>query len=411
VTDLALSTRRFGRALAVLAVVAFASAVGARAETADPVPVPPHLGDAGLAAAAERYRALQARGGWTAIPDGPTLKIGDTSPRVERLRRRLAEEGYLAGDAAAAAATPSRYDAGLAGAVIAFQRRNGLEPDAAVGRATLRALNVTVAQRLAQIELNRARLRTLAEALERRYVVINIADQRLEAVADDAVALSARVIVGKPTTRTPVFASRIDTVMFNPPWNVPVSIARNEILPRLRRDPGYLDRENMIILDRPDDPYGHAIDWRAVALGPFVNRLRQLPGDKNALGRVMFDFPNPYSVYLHDTPVKQLFERSPRLFSHGCMRLQNPLALAHYLLSAQGWDDARMQAAIDAGATQRVALVQHMPIVVTYLTAFADTEGGVQFRDDAYGWDAAGRTFAEAMRPGAAPQKVAACAG
>jgi murein L,D-transpeptidase YcbB/YkuD len=411
VTDLALSTRRFGRALAVLAVVAFASAVGARAETADPVPVPPHLGDAGLAAAAERYRALQARGGWTAIPDGPTLKIGDTSPRVERLRRRLAEEGYLAGDAAAAAGTPSRYDAGLAGAVIAFQRRNGLEPDAAVGRATLRALNVTVAQRLAQIELNRVRLRTLAEGLERRYVVINIADQRLEAVADDAVALSARVIVGKPTTRTPVFASRIDTVMFNPPWNVPVSIARNEILPRLRRDPGYLDRENMIILDRPDDPYGHAIDWRTVALGPFVNRLRQLPGDKNALGRVMFDFPNAYSVYLHDTPVKQLFERSPRLFSHGCMRLQNPLALARYLLSAQGWDDARMQAAIDAGSTLRVALVQHMPIVVTYLTAFADTEGAVQFRDDAYGWDAAGRTFAEEMRPGAAPEKVAACAG
>lgn len=403
--------RHFAAAVAILLASAFAAAAGARAETADPMPVPPHRGDAALAAAAERYRAIEARGGWMIVPDGPTLKIGDASPRVELLRRRLAAEGYLEGDVAAAPAAPSRFDAGLAGAVIAFQRRNGLEPDAAVGRATLRALNVPVAQRLAQIELNRERLRVLAAGLDRRYVVINIADQRLEAVADDTIALSARVIVGKPTTRTPVFASRIDTVVFNPPWNVPVSIARNEILPHLRRDPGYLDRENMIILDRPEDPYGHDIDWRTAALGPFVNRLRQLPGDKNALGRVMFDFPNPYSVYLHDTPAKQLFERSPRMFSHGCMRLQNPLALALYLLSEQGWDEARMEAAIDAGATKRVALSEHMQIVVTYLTAFADREGGVQFRDDAYGWDAAGRTFAEAMRPGAAPQKVAACAG
>lgn len=394
-----------------MASLAMAFAVGGvRAEAPDPVPVPPHLGDAGLAAAAERYRAIEARGGWSAVPDGPTLKVGDSSPRVEQLRRRLAEEGYPAGEAAPGAGL-SLFDAGLAAAVLAFQRRNGLDPDAAVGRATLRALNVPVAQRLAQIELNRARLQSLAQGLESRYVVINIADQRLQAVAGDNVALSARVIVGKPTTRTPVLASRIETVVFNPPWNVPVSIARNEILPRLRRDPGYLDRENMIILGRPEDPYGHAIDWRTVSLGQFVTRLRQLPGDKNALGRVMFDFPNSYSVYLHDTPSRQLFERTPRLFSHGCMRLQNPRAFALYLLAQQGWDEARMQAAIDAGVTQRVALQQSMPIVVTYLTAFADTEGGVQFRDDAYGWDAAGRTFAELRRPGAGGVSELACAG
>jgi murein L,D-transpeptidase YcbB/YkuD len=125
----------------------------------------------------------------------------------------------------------------------------------------------------------------------------------------------------------------------------------------------------------------------------------------------MFDFPNPYSVYLHDTPVKQLFERSPRLFSHGCMRLQNPRALALYLLSGQGWDEARMEAAIAAGATQRVSLQRPMPIVVTYLTAFADAGGGVQFRDDAYGWDAAGRTFAELKRHSAGGASQLACAG
>jgi murein L,D-transpeptidase YcbB/YkuD len=201
--------------------------------------------------------------------------------------------------------------------------------------------------------------------------------------------------------------------MFNPPWNVPVSIARNEILPRLRRDPGYLDRENMIILGRPDDPYGHGIDWRTAALGQFVARLRQLPGDKNALGRVMFDFPNPYSVYLHDTPAKNLFDRSRRMFSHGCMRVENPRALALYLLARQGWDPARIEAAIDAGHTERVALDQPMPILVTYLTAFVDGAGAMQFRDDAYGWDAAGRTFAELSRQDVAgvAQGAGGCAG
>jgi murein L,D-transpeptidase YcbB/YkuD len=396
---------------AALVFLAAASAGSPRAETPDVVAAPLHLNDSALAAAAERYRAIEARGGWSIVPDGPTLHIGDSSPRVERLRRRLADEGYLAANAAAASPTPTLFDAGLAGAVLAFQRRNGLEPDGAVGRATLRALNVPVAQRVDQIVLNRARLQALSGGLDRHYAVINIADQRFEVVEGDTVALSARAIVGKPTTRTPVFASRIDTVMFNPPWNVPVSIARNEILPRLRRDPGYLDRENMIILGRPDDPYGHGIDWRTVSLGQFVTRLRQLPGDKNALGRVMFDFPNPYSVYLHDTPTKSLFDQPRRMFSHGCMRLQNPRALALYLLSRQGWDEARMEAAIAAGSTQRVTLDQPMPILVTYLTAFVDTGGGVQFRDDAYGWDAAGRTFAELKRQNVGSASQLACAG
>lgn len=398
---------------AASAAVALIAAVAApRAETPEAVPTPLHRSDAALAAGLERYREIQTRGGWPAVPDGPTLRIGDSGPRVAALRARLGAEGYLPANAGSAP-DADRFDAGLAQAILAFQRHHGLDPDAAVGRATLAALNVPVERRVAQIELNRKRLEALPAGLDGGYAVINIADQRLTVVDGGSVALVARVIVGKPSTRTPVFASRIDSVLFNPPWNVPVSIARNEILPRLRRDPGYLERENMIVLGRPEDPYGRGIDWQTVSLGQFAARLRQLPGDGNALGRIKFDFPNPYSVYLHDTPAKALFQRTRRLFSHGCMRLENPLALALYLLSPQGWDAAGIEAAIEAGATRQVSLARPMPILVLYLTAFAGGEGALQFRDDVYGWDAAGRTFDELKRQGVggAPGATAGCAG
>src|SRR5690606_13709619 len=268
---------------AASAAIALMAAVAApRAETPEIVSAPVHRGDAVLAAGLERYRQIQARGGWPAVPNGPTLRIGDSGPRVAALRARLAAEPDLPANAGSADA--DRFDAGLAQAVLAFQHRHGLDSDAAVGRATLAALNVPVERRIAQIELNRKRLEALPAGLEGGYAAVNIADQRLMVVDGDAVALLARVIVGKPSTRTPVLASRIDSVVFNPPWNVPVSIARNEILPRLRRDPGYLARENMIILGRPDDPYGRRIDWTTAALGQFAARLRQLPGDRNARG-------------------------------------------------------------------------------------------------------------------------------
>ncbi|HEX7005927.1 MAG TPA: L,D-transpeptidase family protein [Alphaproteobacteria bacterium] len=387
-----------------------AAAAAARAETPEIVPVPPHRGEEALAAGLDRYRQIQARGGWPVVPSGPTLRIGDSGPRVAALRSRLAADPDLPADTGSAA-DGDRFDGGLAQAVLTFQHRHGLDPDAAVGRATLAALNVPVERRIAQIELNMKRLEALPAGLEGGYAAVNIADQRLMVVDGDAVALLARVIVGKPSTRTPVLASRIDSVVFNPPWNVPVSIARNEILPRLRRDPGYLARENMIILGRPDDPYGRRIDWTTAALGQFAARLRQLPGDRNALGRIKFEFPNPYSVYLHDTPAKALFQRTRRLFSHGCIRVENPRALALHLLSPQGWDMARIEAAIEAGATRRVSLARPMPIVVLYLTAFADASGAIQFRDDVYGWDAVGRTFDELRRQdvGGATLAAAGC--
>ena len=251
------------------------------------------------------------------------------------------------------------------------------------------------AARAAQIELNLARLRALPARLGDPYVAVNIAAQYLQVVEDGASPLVSKVIVGKPSTPTPVLSSEFAKVIFNPPWNVPASIAVNEILPELRRDQAYLLKENMIIVGRSSDPHGLAIDWSSMSVGQFATRLRQLPGEGNALGRIKFEFPNPYTVYLHDTPAKRLFERARRTFSHGCMRIERPGDLAAYLLRDQGWGRAEIETAIAEGRTREVSLQRPVTLWVLYLTAFVEADRAVHFREDVYGLDARGRIFEE----------------
>jgi murein L,D-transpeptidase YcbB/YkuD len=339
---------------------------------------PDHPQYARLRAAARRYRALAARP-FNPAPALPTLREGDIHPQLGEVRRRLNEEGFPPPPSA----RPELFDAALASAVTRFQAREGIEADGVLGPRTLQALNTSPAHRLARLEANLERLRWLPRPLPADRVEVNVAAADAGLYRGGRNVLSMKVVVGDLRHKTPLFASRLTAVVFNPPWNVPESIAAGEILPRARREADYLARNGFF--------------WAG-------GRLQQKPGPGNALGRIKFDLPSPYGVYLHDTPVKSAFARPVRTLSHGCMRLEKPEALALALLSPQGWTEADVQRAIEAGATRRVAIDQPLALLVTYQTAWVDPAGELRFAPDVYGWDAK----LSARLPGRTQGKLAA---
>jgi murein L,D-transpeptidase YcbB/YkuD len=341
-----------------------------------------------LQQALAHYRAIAATGGWPLLPDGPTLRPGDRDPLLAVLRQRLAREGMdgPVGDGEAL------FDAPLLAAVRRFQARHGLDVDGAVGRQTRRALNTPVSFRVDQLIANLERRRWLGAAPGRRQVRVNMAAFTLEAIDGPAVALRMRVVVGQPYRPTPEFSDRIRYLVLNPYWEVPPRLAAQDKLPLIRRDPDYLAREHIRVLSgwaedaRQIDPA--TIDWQHLRT-PLPYRLRQDPGPWNALGRIKFMFPNAHDVYLHDTPARALFEHAERGFSSGCIRLQEPLALADWLLSGDPrWSPEALRAAIDSGQTRTVNLREPVPVYLLYWTAWVDSDGTVQFRRDIYDRDA-----------------------
>ena len=339
-------------------------------------------------------REVAARGGWTRVPETRVLKPGMVHPDVAVLRRRLTESGDLPAEAGRGTA----FDAALEAAVRRFQARHGLEVDGIVGRRTLAALNAPVEVRIRQVILNLERRRWLPMDLGQRYILVNIAGFALEMVERGATpfveetVFTTEVVVGTPYHQTPVFSRPMTHIVLNPYWNVPPSIAVREILPRLREDPGYLEREGFEVLagweaDAPVlDPA--AIDWKRVPARGFPYRFRQKPGPDNALGRLKFMLPNRYHVYLHDTPARELFRRARRAFSHGCVRLRDPRGLAVRLLAPAGWDRERLDRAIGSGERRVIRLPAPLPVHVTYFTAWVERDGTPHFRDDIYGRDA-----------------------
>ena len=346
---------------------------------------PPAEGYRWLVEGLRRYRAIAARSGWPPVPPGAPLKPGDDDVRVAALRARLAAE-----DEPVSGAAGTRYDDRLEAAVRRFQARHGLVADAIVGPATARALNVPVADRIRQIAVNLERWRWLPRDLGRHYVTVNAADATLRVVEDGRTVLTSRVVVGDLRHPTPVVQARLDAVILNPPWTVPVSIAVEEILPRLREDRRYLAENDIVILERREtDPFGLAIDWAAVPSEGFPFRLQQQPGPGNPLGRIKFDIPNRFDVYLHDTPSRSLFARAVRTASHGCIRVERARDLALHVLAdgTDRWTGRRLAEAIAAGDSQRIALARSLPVYILYWTAFASPDGLVEFRDDVYGRD------------------------
>ncbi|MBP7339041.1 L,D-transpeptidase family protein [Niveispirillum sp.] len=353
-----------------------------------------------LKGALQQYRELAAAGGWKPVPMADmSLKPGGNDDRLPALRARLAVTGELPVDAPVPE-DPTLFDDATIEALKTFQARHGLEPDGVLGKQTLLALNITADQRAAQIAMNMERWRWMPIDMGRSYILVNLAAFHLSIFDQGNVVHEARVVVGTSSTRTPVFSRKMSYLEVNPYWHVPAKIVRDEIFPKAKKDPSYLAKQGYELLSDwsetavPVDP--HSLDWAHMTRLPY--RVRQVPGDKNSLGRIKMMFPNEFDVYLHDTPSKNLFNRANRSFSHGCIRVEHPFDVAETILRLTGtvdWPRTRLDEALASGQRTIVRLKQPIPIHISYVTAFVANDGSVNFRSDIYGRD---RKLATAMR-------------
>ena len=333
-----------------------------------------------------RHREIAAAGGWPMVPAGPALGLELRDARVAVLRARLAASG----DAGPGSPPePDHFDEALEAAVRRFQARHGLEPDGVAGRRTLGALNLDVERRIGQIRVNLERLRWVAQDLTGDYLIVDIAGFSARLYLGGQLAWLSRIVVGRPYRETPAFRATLRWVVLNPTWTVPPTILKEDLLPRLIEDPGYLERNRMAVVDRSGQPIEAArLDWRQYASRPFPYRIVQAPGGGNPLGGIEFVLPNPHAVFLHDTPVRALFEKPERAFSSGCIRLERALELAVLVLDDPGrWSAAAIGGAIGAGERRTVPVKRRVPVMLLYFSAAADADGVVRFHPDVYGRD------------------------
>jgi murein L,D-transpeptidase YcbB/YkuD len=335
-----------------------------------------------------RYRAIAASGGWPTVAEGPTLRPGDTDSRIQAMGRRLAVTGDLSDSALSAIS--DRYSPELEQAVRRFQARHGLDVDGVVGPGTLRAMNVSAAQRVRQLEINLERARWVLDDISDYFILVNIAGFRVYVVRDREIVWETRAQVGRPYRKSPVFRDEMKYLVLNPTWTAPYSIATRDLLPQIKQDPEFFETRGFDLLDRNGNRVNpSSVDWSGVTTNSFPYTLVQRPGPANAMGRVKFMFPNPHAVYLHDTPSRYLFDRADRTFSSGCIRIENPFELAEILLGPDGWDQERFSDVLDTKKERTVFLSQPVPVLLLYWTAQASPDGTVSFFPDVYQRDAA----------------------
>jgi L,D-transpeptidase YcbB len=349
---------------------------------------PPFAGYQRTLAALRDYRVLASEDTAESLPvPRRPIQRGDRYPGL----RRLADLLRRVGDLTTAEVDEGVYGAEVAAAVARFQRRHGLEPHGRLDRTTAARLDVPLARRVRQLELTAERWRWLPRTFRSAPVVVNIPEFRLH-VGRAGDHWSMRVVVGRAyRTQTPVFASEITSVVFRPTWNVPRSIARDEIAPQVARDPGYLSRHGYELVDAHADLVAAPADPRdtAALIRSGAVRLRQRPAPTNTLGLVKFVFPNAHDVYMHGTPSTELFARSRRDFSHGCIRVEDPLRLAAWVLRDEpGWTLERIARAMEESTTRVIRLRNSTPVLIVYGTALVAEDGTVSFYDDVYGYDA-----------------------
>lgn len=315
-----------------------------------------------------RLYQIRQQGGWSYIPPSKkAYRQGDSAAAIVLLKKRL----WLSGDYASTDSTPI-FTPALEWAVQSAQRRLGLQPDGMAGTNTLQELNVPVEERIRQVQLNLERMRWMPKNRDSLHLVVNIPAFRLYVMDGPREVMEMKIVVGKAAHQTVVFTNSLQYIVFSPYWNVPASIVRNEILPALRRNPSYLLENNM---EQTGERNGLPI-------------IRQRPGAENALGRVKFIFPNEYNIYFHDTPAKSLFNQSNRAASHGCIRLEDPGALARLLLqNSAEWTDSKIFDAMYSGEEKWVKLKSPVPVEIIYFTAWMDDGGRLNFRKDIYGHD------------------------
>lgn len=350
--------------------------------------LPQHESYRQLVNALAAYRRLAQSGGWPVFSlTGPSIEYGQSGAEIIQLRKRL----RLSGDLASDVPDEPAFDYELEQAVKIFQRRHGLIADGVVGLKTREALHVSVEERIEQMTLNLERWRWLPRDLGERHIRINMAGFELQVYDNGKVPLSMRVIVGKDERKTPSFTRDINYLVFNPYWNVPNKLAREDLVPHILNDPDYFSRKKIRVFTswgkdgQELDPA--SINWAAYQDAKYLPfKFRQDPGKRNSLGRIKFMLPNPFSVYLHDTPSRRLFKNPVRAFSSGCVRLEKPIALASYLMGDK-WRETDIKKIIKTNKNKILSLEDPVPVHMLYQTAWVDQAGAVQFREDVYDRD------------------------
>ncbi|HMM11549.1 MAG TPA: L,D-transpeptidase family protein [Bacteroidales bacterium] len=345
---------------------------------------PPHPGYMNMVAEASRISQLQEVAGVKFSNRHSPIKPGESSALMPQIRQRLALWEVYTADSLSGSEI---YDENTVDAVKRLQHKFGYQTDGVIGRLTMNAINMSLEERLKALYTNMERLRWLPDSLEKRYVLVNIADFTLRVMEGNDTLLEMKTIVGKDYRETPVFNSRITYLVFSPSWTVPPGIQKADVIPATARNINYLKEKNMVVLNA----HGQAIDpstinWKRDGMRYII---RQAPGPQNALGRVKFMFPNKYNVYLHDTPSRELFARDERTFSSGCIRVEKPFELARLLLDDDpGWTEERIRQAMNSSSERTVVLRSQPGVYIYYLTAWADQNGNLQYRNDIYNRDA-----------------------
>ncbi len=358
-----------------------------------------------MGGAIERYEKVVASGGWPLVPPGRMMRAGDDDPRVPVLRKRLRISGDM--PAKGQYYDSENFDSELEAGVRRFQLRNGVRPTGRIEQSMYPVLNITAADRLAQLKLNFDRLRVLMNGgIEDRYVFVNVPAFQLEAVERHEVQLRHRVIVGRTERQTPEVRATIKALNFFPFWRVPDSVAMLDLVPRLQKEPQYLDEQVIRVYNGVNGPEldPHQVDWLSPQVANF--KFKQDPGEKNALGLVRLDMSNEFGVYMHDTPMKKLFEQRSRSFSAGCVRVQDVFQLAEWIAKFEpGWErPGRVQDVLGQGQALDLNLTRPIPVYFAYITAWGEpATGRIEFRPDIYGRDGAAAHGGTDRDPNEAP--------
>ncbi len=333
------------------------------------------------------YNDIVGRGGWNTVPNGNRLKLGSTGERVVALRQRL----MVSGDLDRNVGLSPTFDSYVEGGVRRFQARHGLIPVGVVGDDTLKSLNIPAQTRLRQLETNLVRIRTMAMGdMPGRYVMANIPAAEVEAVENGQVAARYTAVVGKVDRASPVLDAKILQVNLNPFWTVPASIVKKDLIPQMQKDPQYLTKKNIRIIDKSGaEVPPTAINWSTDEATNFM--YKQDPGEDNSMGSVRINMQNQHGVYMHDTPSKNLFGDNARFHSSGCMRIQNVKELCTWLLNNQpNWNRRSLDAAIKTGNRTDIQVTPPVPVYWRYISGWGAADGAVQFREDIYGQDGTG---------------------
>ncbi len=378
-------TMKFSRLCALACLIAFFGGCASSPKKGSVKTVATTKAAPSLERALAEYRTIAEKGGWPRVFEGRKLVLGDKGEDVATLRHRLAITGDLSKDN-----KNDTYDEDLVEGVKRFQIRHGLEPDGAVGKDTAAALNVPVETRIRQIEANISERQKNPMTFENDAVIVNVPDFRLKVLENGKVVDEIKVVLGQARQwQTPLLSSKIQNVIVNPKWSVPSGIFEKELIHHLRKDPDYLEKNRMKVLQAVDGKVqavdAAQIDWSQVNAKNPGMQVVQAEGSGNSLGRLKFLFPNPYAVYLHDTPQKSFFKRNMRALSHGCVRVERPVDLATHLLKNESWPRDRIERAVGTGKNQSVSLSKPVPVYIIYRTVWIGDDGRVNFRNDVYG--------------------------